>query len=76
MTRAKPTSDNLTGPPIVDLPLSQSPVHHLETLDPPASVQNDQGNNTPQSEAGSAPPEDNSDSSGPSGGDISANRKL
>ena len=75
MTKVKSISDNLTGPPIVDLPLSQSPVHHLETLDLPASVQNGPSNNAPQSEGGSAPPDGDSERSTSSGGDSSGDRK-
>ena len=74
MSKSKMISDNLTGPPTVDLPLSQSPVHHLETLDPRPPAQDDQGRTT-QSESSSALPEGNSDRSGSSGGDNSGNRK-
>ena len=69
MAKGKTIFDNLTGPPAVDLPLSLSPVHHLETLEPTTLAQDDQGH-APQG-GSSALPEGNSDRSESSGGDNS-----
>ena len=74
MAKGKTISDNITGPPAVDLPLSLSPIHHLETLESPTPAQDDQGH-APQPGGSSALPEGNSDRSESSGGDNSGNRK-
>lgn len=70
MAKGKTISDNLTGPPAVDLPLSLSPAHHLETLKPPTPVQDDQGHAS-QPGSSSALREGHADGSGSLDGDNS-----